>query len=261
MHAGDYVQAGDPLVDGPLVPHDILRISGDEAVQHYLVREVQTVYRSQRVDIDDKHIEIIVSQMLRKVKVETMGDTGLLPGSSSTSSPSARSTRAAQVREDQGQGRQRLRGRQDRPQGSASRRVNAQLEALGGEPAKGVKPKPATASTQLLGITKAAVQISQLHLGGQLPGNDQGADRSGPGRQGRLPGGSEGELILGHLVPAGTGFRTPRGGGAHPTEGAVSIGYNVLALDGRRESGVIDEVGRVGHTGTHLKTTSKNSPH
>ena len=81
VHTGDYVKEGDPLVDGPLVPHDILRISGIEAVQGYLVREVQSVYRSQRVDIDDKHIEIIVSQMLRKVKVETVGDTGLLPGS------------------------------------------------------------------------------------------------------------------------------------------------------------------------------------
>src|SRR5437763_13486835 len=81
VHTGDYVKEGDPLVVGPLVPHDILRISGIEAVQNYLTREVQGVYRSQRVDIDDKHIEIIVSQMLRKVKVETMGDTGLLPGS------------------------------------------------------------------------------------------------------------------------------------------------------------------------------------
>ena len=80
VHTGEYVKDGDPLVDGPLVPHDILRISGIEAVQDYLVREVQAVYRSQRVDIDDKHIEIIVAQMLRKVKVETMGDTGLLPG-------------------------------------------------------------------------------------------------------------------------------------------------------------------------------------
>ncbi len=81
VHTGDYVKEGDALVDGPLVPHDILRISGTEAVQNYLVREVQSVYRSQRVDIDDKHIEVIISQMLRKVKVETMGDTGLLAGS------------------------------------------------------------------------------------------------------------------------------------------------------------------------------------
>src|SRR5215208_6260120 len=81
IHTGEYVKEGDPLVYGPLVPHDILRISGIDAVQDYLVREVQSVYRSQRVDIDDKHIEITISQMLRKVKVENMGDTGLLPGS------------------------------------------------------------------------------------------------------------------------------------------------------------------------------------
>jgi DNA-directed RNA polymerase subunit beta' len=82
VHAGDIVKAGDPLVDGPLVPHDILRISGEEALcSDYLVREIQTSTAAQRVDINDKHIEIIVSQMLRKVKVETIGDTKLLPGS------------------------------------------------------------------------------------------------------------------------------------------------------------------------------------
>ena len=81
VHTGDRVKEGDRLVFGPLVPHEILKISGIEEVQNYLVQEVQAVYRSQRVEIDDKHIEIIVSQMLRKVKVETMGDTGLLPGS------------------------------------------------------------------------------------------------------------------------------------------------------------------------------------
>ena len=81
VHAGSFVRAGEALVDGPLVPHDILRISGEEAVQHYLTREIQNVYRSQRVEINDKHIEIIVSQMLRKVRVETTGDTTLLPGS------------------------------------------------------------------------------------------------------------------------------------------------------------------------------------
>src|SRR3990172_8875200 len=80
VHAHDFVRAGEALVDGPLVPHDILRISGEEAVQQYLVREIQNVYRSQRVEINDKHIEIIVSQMLRKLRVESGGDTGLLPG-------------------------------------------------------------------------------------------------------------------------------------------------------------------------------------
>ncbi len=79
VHAKDMVNAGDQLVDGPLVPHDILRVSGEEAVQQYLLREVQNVYRSQRVEIDDKHIEIIVAQMLRKVGIESVGDTTLLP--------------------------------------------------------------------------------------------------------------------------------------------------------------------------------------
>jgi len=81
VHAGDMVRAGESLVDGPLVPHDILRISGEEAVQQYLTREIQNVYRSQRVEINDKHIEIIVLQMLRKVQIESPGDTDLLPGS------------------------------------------------------------------------------------------------------------------------------------------------------------------------------------
>ena len=81
VHAGSFVRAGEALVDGPLVPHDILRISGEEAVQQYLTREIQNVYRSQRVEINDKHIEIIVAQMLRKVRVERVGDTSLLPGS------------------------------------------------------------------------------------------------------------------------------------------------------------------------------------
>ena len=69
VHKGDAVVAGDPLVDGDLVPKDILRIKGVEAVQEYLLREVQKVYRSQSVSIDDKHIEIIVSQMLRNIKM------------------------------------------------------------------------------------------------------------------------------------------------------------------------------------------------
>ena len=62
------------------VPHDILRVSGEEAVQQYLAHEIQSVYRNQRVEINDKHIEIIIARMLRKVKIESAGDTNLLPG-------------------------------------------------------------------------------------------------------------------------------------------------------------------------------------
>jgi DNA-directed RNA polymerase subunit beta' len=77
---GDQVHAGQPLTDGPLNPQDILRIQGPEAVQIYLVEEVQKVYRSQGVTINDKHIEVIVRQMLRRVRVDSPGDSELLPG-------------------------------------------------------------------------------------------------------------------------------------------------------------------------------------
>ncbi|NOT31592.1 MAG: DNA-directed RNA polymerase subunit beta', partial [Planctomycetes bacterium] len=80
VHRGDRVRAGEALVEGPLVPHDILRISGEEALQNYLLREVQNVYRAQGVVIDDKHIETIIAQMLRKVQVDDPGDSEFLPG-------------------------------------------------------------------------------------------------------------------------------------------------------------------------------------
>lgn len=77
---GDYVETGDALTEGPLNPHDILKTKGLQEVQRYLLQEVQKVYRSQGVDISDKHIEIIIRQMLKKVKIEDAGDTSLLPG-------------------------------------------------------------------------------------------------------------------------------------------------------------------------------------
>jgi DNA-directed RNA polymerase subunit beta' len=79
-HDGDYIHAGQALTEGPLNPQDILRIQGPEAVQLYLVEEVQKVYRSQGVTINDKHIEVIVRQMLRRVRVDSSGDSKLLPG-------------------------------------------------------------------------------------------------------------------------------------------------------------------------------------
>ncbi len=80
VHDGDYIHAGMALTEGPLNPQDILRIQGPEAVQIYLVEEVQKVYRSQGVTINDKHIEVIVRQMLRRVRVDSPGDSKLLPG-------------------------------------------------------------------------------------------------------------------------------------------------------------------------------------
>ena len=193
VHAGDFVRAGEALVDGPLVPHDILRISGEEAVQQYLVREIQNVYRSQRVEIDDKHIEIIVCQMLRKVRIESVGDTGLLPGSVMDKFEfRAVNQNLSALREDHRKGRQRFRRRHDRPQGrpGASQRPDRspRRRAVQGNQAQAGHGQHAIARHHQGGRAKL-----QLHLGRQLPGNHQGAHRSGPGRQGRPSGRLEGK--------------------------------------------------------------------
>lgn len=78
MQEDDRVKSGEPLMDGPLNPHDILRVLGMEALQNYLVNEIQEVYRLQGVNINDKHIEVIVRQMLRWVKIKEVGDTEFL---------------------------------------------------------------------------------------------------------------------------------------------------------------------------------------
>jgi DNA-directed RNA polymerase subunit beta' len=208
VHASDYVRAGEALVDGPLVPHDILRISGEEAVQQYLVREIQNVYRSQRVEINDKHIEIIVSQMLRKVRVESGGDSGLLEGSVMDKFEFRKANdqlvECMKVADP---------GDTDFAAGDIVRREifdqkNAQFEASGGKPAKGVRPAPATASTQLLGITKAAVQSSSFISAASFQETTKVLTEAAlAGKVDRLVGLKE-NVILGHLIPAGTGFRT-----------------------------------------------------
>jgi DNA-directed RNA polymerase subunit beta' len=208
VHAGDIVKAGEALVDGPLVPHDILRISGEEEVQRYLVREIQNVYRSQRVDIDDKHIEIIVSQMLRKVKIETVGDTTLLPGSvmDRFEFQQANKRIADSVRITD-KGDSEFAAGAVVPKDVLAQ-ANSQIETLGGTPAKGTKPKPATASTQLLGITKASVQSSSFISAASFQETTKVLTEAAlAGKTDNLVGLKE-NVILGHLIPAGTGFNT-----------------------------------------------------
>ena len=208
LHAGDMVKAGQALVDGPLVPHDILRISGEEAVQQYLLHEIQSVYRSQRVEINDKHIEIIVGRMLRKVKVEDPGDTSVLPGIDldrfefrGINNDLAKCIKISE------------KGDSDFEIGAivpkeAFEQVNAQIEALGGESAKASRPKPATASTQLLGITKASVQSSSFISAASFQETTKVLTEAAlAGKVDYLVGLKE-NVILGHLIPAGTGFRT-----------------------------------------------------
>jgi DNA-directed RNA polymerase subunit beta' len=208
VHGGDHVKAGQSLVDGPLVPHDILRISGEEAVQQYLVHEIQNVYRSQRVEINDKHIEIIVARMLRKVRIENPGDTKLLPGIvlDRFEFRSANETLQNCVKISE-------KGDSDFELGTivpkdALEQVNAQIEALGGGLAKGTRPKPAAASTQLLGITKASVQSSSFISAASFQETTKVLTEAAlAGKTDTLEGLKE-NVILGHLIPAGTGFRT-----------------------------------------------------
>ena len=195
------------LVDGPLVPHDILRVSGEEAVQQYLLHEIQQVYQSQKVEINDKHCEIIIARMLRKVKIETSGDTSLLPGlvmdRFQFRKVNEELTSCIKISNP---------GDSDFSEGTIIPRetfeqTNAQIEALGGTPAKGKKPKSATASTQLLGITKAAVQSNSFISAASFQETTKVLTEAAlAGKVDKLVGLKE-NVILGHLIPAGTGFR------------------------------------------------------
>ena len=167
VEVGQEVKAGSQITRGPLDPHDIMRLNGVQGVYEYLLREVQRVYKTQGVDINDKHVEIIVSQMLSKYKVEKPGDTGLLPG------------------------------------GQYSRReiedANAAAEAEGGE--------PATAARQLLGITKAALATSSFLSAASFQETTRVlTDASIKGKTDRLEGLKE-NVMIGKLIPAGTGMK------------------------------------------------------
>ncbi|QEH32432.1 DNA-directed RNA polymerase subunit beta' [Aquisphaera giovannonii] len=207
VHGSDRVRAGDALVEGPLVPHDILRISGEEAVQRYLLREIQNVYRSQRVEIDDKHLEIIIAQMLRKVRVESVGDTGLLPGSVIDKFEFRRVNLEllSCVKVKDGGDTEYRPG--DIVPRDTFEQENLRVEAENGKKAEWIRTKPAAASTQLLGITKAAVQSDSFISAASFQETTKVLTEAAlAGKVDYLVGLKE-NVILGHLVPAGTGFK------------------------------------------------------
>ena len=207
VHTGDTVVAGDSLVAGPLVPHDILAVSGEEAVQQYLLHEIQQVYRAQRVEIDDKHIEIVLAQMLRKIRVDDTGDTELLPGVVVDKFEFRRMNNALKdcIKVSE-QGDTEFEPGDVVPK-ETFEQVNADVEAEGGKPAKSTKPRPATGSTQLLGITKAAVQSESFISAASFQETTKVLTEAAlAGKVDHLVGLKE-NVILGHLIPAGTGFK------------------------------------------------------
>jgi DNA-directed RNA polymerase subunit beta' len=208
VHGGQKVRAGEALVEGPLVPHDILRISGEEAVQRYLLKEIQNVYRSQRVEIDDKHLEIILAQMLRKVRVDSVGDTGLLPGSIIDKFEFRRVNmelmNCVKIK-DPGDTEFKIGDIVPRDHFDQE---NLQVEANGQGKAEWIRPKPAAASTQLLGITKAAVSSDSFISAASFQETTKVLTEAAlAGKSDYLVGLKE-NVILGHLIPAGTGFKT-----------------------------------------------------
>lgn len=166
VYRGDKVVAGQQLIEGPVVPQDILKVSGDKKLQEYLVNEVQEVYRLQGVKINDKHLEVIVRQMLKKVKVEDPGDTEFLPG-----------TQVDKFR---------------------FREENERMIKKG--------KKPASATPLLLGITKASLTTESFISAASFQETTRVlTEAAASGRRDDLLGLKE-NVIMGHLVPAGTGF-------------------------------------------------------
>ena len=163
---GDIVEPGDELTEGSVNPHDILKIKGIVGVQSYLLQEVQRVYRLQGVDINDKHIEVIVRQMLRKVKVEDPGDTNLLLGS------------LVDMFEFE--------------------EVNRKAEEQGIKPAKGARV--------LLGITKASLATDSFLSAASFQETTKVLTEAAiKGKEDPLLGLKE-NVIIGKLIPAGTGM-------------------------------------------------------
>jgi len=167
VKAGDFVEAGDEITEGSVNPHDILKIKGVAGVQSYLVKEVQRVYRMQGVDINDKHIEVIVRQMLNKVKVEDPGDTDFLPGG------------LVNIFDFE--------------------EVNRKMEEKQGKPAVGRRV--------LLGITKASLATESFLSAASFQETTRVLTEAAiKGKEDNLIGLKE-NVLIGKLIPAGTGMR------------------------------------------------------
>jgi DNA-directed RNA polymerase subunit beta' len=163
---GDFVKKGQQLTEGPVVPHEILDVCGPQELQEHLVNEVQEVYRLQGVTINDKHIEIIVRQMLRKVRITEPGDTTFLWG--------------------------------EQVDKLAFERENERVEKMGG--------KPAEAQPVLLGITKASLETESFLSAASFQDTTRVLTEAATmGKVDHLRGFKE-NVIMGHIIPAGTGY-------------------------------------------------------
>jgi DNA-directed RNA polymerase subunit beta' len=175
---GDHVGKGDQITDGPVVPHDLLEILGPQALREHLVNEVQEVYRAQGVEINDKHVEIIIRQMLRKVKITDPGDTEFLWG--------------------------------DQIDRGEFEKENNRVSEEGG--------KAAEAEPVLLGITKASIETESFISAASFQDTTRVLTEAATLAKSDLLRGFKENVIMGHLIPAGTGFISNRNFDLHETE-------------------------------------------
>jgi DNA-directed RNA polymerase subunit beta' len=166
VYKGDFVKKGQQLTDGPVVPHEILEVCGPHELQEHLVNEIQEVYRLQGVTINDKHIEIIIRQMLRKVRITEPGDTIFLWG--------------------------------EQIDKLVFEEENDRVEKMGG--------KPAEAAPVLLGITKASLETESFLSAASFQDTTRVLTEAATnGKKDFLRGFKE-NVIMGHIIPAGTGY-------------------------------------------------------
>ena len=206
---GEYVRAGESLVAGPANPHDILRISGEESTQQYLIREVQKVYRSQGVTIDDKHIEIIVAQMMRRVTIKEKGDTDFLPG--------------------------------DVIDKVIFKKENDRIESRGGQ--------RADSEPLLLGITKASLFSESFISAASFQETTKVLTKASLAGQVDYLRGLKENVILGHMIPAGTGFSGYMQQGIVNSE-QLAAGEDVGELVG---AGVSDDAAATAYAAAQLR--------
>ncbi|MCW8961275.1 MAG: DNA-directed RNA polymerase subunit beta', partial [Ignavibacteriaceae bacterium] len=210
VQEGDDIPAGEKITDGPMNPHDILRIKGTSAVQEYLVNEIQDVYRLQGVKINDKHIEVIVRQMLQKVRVVSPGDTRFLEEDLVDRIEFLEENNEISgmaVVEDKGDSR--FKNGQIVPK-SKIRELNTDLKKREKKVIEARDAMPATFEHVLLGITQAALSTESFLSAASFQETTKVlANASIQAKIDRLVGLKE-NIVMGHLIPAGTGLKKYR---------------------------------------------------
>jgi DNA-directed RNA polymerase subunit beta' len=208
VQENDYVRAGTPLSDGATTPSDILAIKGPTAVQEYIVNEVQDVYRLQGVKINDKHFEIIVRQMMRKVEIDDPGDTRFLEKQIVDKIEFMEENDdifGKKVIVDAGDSNSLRPGQIVNPR--RLRDENSQLKRRDLKPVQTRDAVPATSSQVLQGITRAALQTKSFMSAASFQETTKVLNEAAiSGKIDRLDGLKE-NVICGHLIPSGTGLR------------------------------------------------------